>query len=267
MCQPCFHHKLNMEEYLQTTEICMGVPWNRQKCAVCAGWVGDLGALSFTTAQQHLHSVFHFGLHLQQKVKEMCDRACCHRREKQQGQSRVQQYSNKVSLACFSPPLLSLSFCLSFSCFDAFPWEQRDGAGRCCCPWCRNNRTEQRGSSAGRFLLSMSLQPKHCKAIQGKALFVHICRIAHVQTDKCSTCLYHQTEDTMKNIILQGRVTDSYHVDCLPSIPISFSKPLRKSRELKMNWAWYITYKRGLKSNQQPTRDLKSLGNVCIRQL
>ena len=35
-----------MEEYLQTTEICMGAPWNRQMCAVCAGWVGDLGALN-----------------------------------------------------------------------------------------------------------------------------------------------------------------------------------------------------------------------------
>lgn len=162
-----------MEEYHQTTEICIGVPWNRQKCAVCAGWVGDLGALNLNTAQQHLHTLFHFGLHLQQKGKEMCDRAYCHCREKQQGQSRVQQYGNKVSQACFFP--LSLGFCLSFSSFDAFPWEQRDRAGRCCCLWCRNNQTEQRGSSAGRFLLSVSLQPKHCKAIQGKVyLFTHV---------------------------------------------------------------------------------------------
>lgn len=52
-----------MEQYFQTIEICIGVPqW--QMCAVCAGWVGDLGALNFNTAQQHLYAVFHFGLHL-----------------------------------------------------------------------------------------------------------------------------------------------------------------------------------------------------------
>lgn len=80
-----------MEEYLQSTEICIGVPWNQQMCAVCAGWVGDWGALNFNNAaQQHLLAVFYFGLHLQQKREEIRDRAYCHRQEKQQGQSRVQ---------------------------------------------------------------------------------------------------------------------------------------------------------------------------------
>lgn len=43
--------KLNMEEYLQTTEICIGVPWNLPNKSVFAGWVGDLGALNFYWAQ------------------------------------------------------------------------------------------------------------------------------------------------------------------------------------------------------------------------
>lgn len=34
----------------KTTEICIGVPWNWQMCAVYIGWVGDLGALDFNTA-------------------------------------------------------------------------------------------------------------------------------------------------------------------------------------------------------------------------
>lgn len=131
-----------MVEYLQITEICMDVPWKWQKCAVCAVWVGDLGALNFNTVQEHLHTLFRFGLHpLTEGERDVWRGLLSHRREKQQGQSGEQQYSNKVSQAYFS--CLSSSFCLSFSCFDAFPWEQQDRAGRCCCPWCRNNQTEQ----------------------------------------------------------------------------------------------------------------------------
>lgn len=102
-----------MEEYLEMTEICMDVPWNLQKCVVCACWMGDLGALNFNTAQQHLHTVFPFGLHLHEKGKEICDRAYCHHRKKQQVQSRVQLYGNKVSQACSPPPSLSASVYLS----------------------------------------------------------------------------------------------------------------------------------------------------------
>lgn len=62
MCQPWFHHKGKTRHG--------GIPsnyWNmygrtlkmtKKKCAVCAGWVCDLGALNFNTAQQHLHTVF-----------------------------------------------------------------------------------------------------------------------------------------------------------------------------------------------------------------
>lgn len=97
MCQPWFHHKGGNSTWRNTFKLLKYV-WtypengnNKKKCAVCAGWVGDLGALNFNTAQQHLHTVFRFGLHPQQKRKEMCDRAYWHSREEQQGQSRVQQ--------------------------------------------------------------------------------------------------------------------------------------------------------------------------------
>lgn len=52
--------------------------------------------------------MFYFGLHLQQKGKEIRDRAYCHHQEKQQGQSGVQQYSNNISQAC-PPPSPSVS--------------------------------------------------------------------------------------------------------------------------------------------------------------
>lgn len=72
----------------------------------------------------------------------MCDGAYCHTAEKsnkdnQESNSIVTKYYRLIFFC------LSSSFCLSFSCFDAFPWEQQDRAGRCCCPWCRNSQTEQ----------------------------------------------------------------------------------------------------------------------------
>lgn len=141
MCQPRFHHtgrSSTWRGYLHTTEICIGVPWHQQMHAGCAGCVADSGTWSSASCTgcvllwcSPLRDVWH-GL-----VAES-------NRHNQECNSTVTKYLHlSLSLSFF----VSVSLC----CFDAFPWEQWDRAGRCCCPWWRKNQTEQRGSCAGRF--------------------------------------------------------------------------------------------------------------------
>lgn len=202
MCQTCFHHMGKTQHG--------GIPsnhWNMYRrtprlkmCSLC--WLSRwLGRLEF----QHSATAPTCCVPLWSSPPTEGGKRCVtgltvtaekSNRDNQECNSIITKYLRLV----FFP--LSLGFRLSFSSFDAFPWEQRDRAGRCCCPWCSNNQTEQRGSSAGRFLLSVSLQPKHCKSIQGfKAAFVHTCGRAHVQTD--TTYTYPITHMyTLKNIIM-----------------------------------------------------------------
>lgn len=187
MCQPCFHHPAKSQHG--------GIPsnhWNMYRrtlkptnvCSLCwlSGW---LGCLEF----QHLHAVFQFGLHLHPKGRDICDRTYCHSQEKKQGQARVQHYSNKVTQTCFFPSLSR--FCLSLSSFDAFPWEQRDRAGRCCCPWCRNNLTEQKKKLCWKIFV---IWVSPAQALQGNAMLYLNTRVAlhmyKVQTHKLSRHLY-----------------------------------------------------------------------------
>lgn len=100
------------------------------KWAVCAGWVANSGAWSFNLPKNGTDtpcSTLGFG-------SERRGKRCATGLEECKGIT-----AKYHSLVFFPPPhLLLLSACC---CFEAFPWEQWSGAGRCCCPWCRNSQT------------------------------------------------------------------------------------------------------------------------------
>lgn len=209
----------------------------------------DLGALDFNMVQQHLHTGIHFGLHLQQRRKEMCVRAHCHRRKKHRDNKECNNTVTKHLRLVFPP---SLGFCLSFSSFDAFPWEQWDRAGRCCCPWCRNNQTEQRG-----FLLCLS-SPSTPR--------LYLCPHVTLQTDNTA----HNFTITHKQNIMHFKV----EFRCRLFAQAQTYLPYPSLTDLKRKWtepgvlhtnvAWKSLYS---KRATVPARDLKSHGIICIRQL
>lgn len=136
--------------------------------------MGDLGALNFNTAQQHLHTVFPFGLHLHEKGKEICDRAYCHHRKKQQVQSRVQLYGNKVSQACSPPPSLSASVYLSAALMRFHENSETEQVG-VVAPGVGTTKLNREEAVLEDFLLSVSLQPATARRFKvGLYLCTHV---------------------------------------------------------------------------------------------
>ena len=236
-------------------------------CAVCAGWVGVSGALNFNTMQQHLHAVFHFGFLLQQKGKEMCDMAYCHRWEKQRGQSRVQQYSNKVSPACFFPLSLSVSVSLSAALMRFHENSEKEQVG-VVAPGVGTTKLNTEEAVLEDFYYLCFYSQSSVREFKERFylctnMALHMYKQMNIAHSYTTTHRY-----TLKNIRMH--IKDWFWISVMWIICSKWSYPSQNNFKSQMNLGMlHIDVANCLYSKRATvaTGDFKSLGNVCIRQL